>query len=147
MDFQVYVMTRSQAPRAPPRSAPVIVGAPSLGPVSVPPATDPTTVRELAVALGDFADRRGWRPEHAPKNLAMALVAEAGELAAEFQWLTLEDSEAVAKADHPSRAAVEDELADVMLYLTRLADILGVDLLAVAAAKLRRNEDRFPPPA
>jgi len=112
--------------------------------VTKPPGTDPTSIGELAVALADFADRRGWRPEHAPKNLAMALVAEAGELAAEFQWLTLEDSEAVASPDHPSRAAVEDEVADVMLYLTRLADILDIDLLAAAAAKMARNETRFP---
>jgi NTP pyrophosphatase (non-canonical NTP hydrolase) len=105
---------------------------------------DPTSITELARALDEFADRRGWRPEHAPKNLAMALVAEAGELAAEFQWLTLEDSEAVARPDHPSRPAVEDELADVMLYLVRLADVLGVDLLAVSAAKMARNETRFP---
>jgi NTP pyrophosphatase (non-canonical NTP hydrolase) len=112
--------------------------------VPAPAFPTPTTIGELAAGLADFADRRGWRPEHAPKNLAMALVAEAGELAAEFQWLTLEDSESVADPDHPSRAAVEDELADVMLYLTRLADILGVDLLAASAAKMARNELRFP---
>jgi NTP pyrophosphatase (non-canonical NTP hydrolase) len=113
-------------------------------PVDTPMFPTPRTIDELAAALADFADRRGWRPEHAPKNLAMALVAEAGELAAEFQWLTLEQSEAVADPVHSSRAAVEDELADVMLYLTRLADILGVDLLAVSAAKMARNERRFP---
>jgi NTP pyrophosphatase (non-canonical NTP hydrolase) len=112
--------------------------------VNTPATPIPSTIDELAAALADFADRRGWRPEHAPKNLAMALVAEAGELAAEFQWLTLEESEAVARPDHPSRSSVEDELADVMLYLTRLADILHVDLLAVSAAKMARNEHRFP---
>jgi NTP pyrophosphatase (non-canonical NTP hydrolase) len=108
----------------------------------VPPRL--TTIDDLAGVLADFADRRGWRPEHAPKNLAMALVAEAGELAAEFQWLTLEESEAVARPDHPSRAAVESELADVMMYLTRLADIIGIDLLAASAAKMAQNETRFP---
>jgi NTP pyrophosphatase (non-canonical NTP hydrolase) len=104
----------------------------------------PATIAELAAILADFADRREWRRDHSPKNLAMALVAEAGELVAEFQWLTLEESEALADPAHPGRAAVESEMADVMIYLTRMADLLGVDLLAVSAAKMELNESRFP---
>ncbi len=107
---------------------------------------DPTTIDELAASLDRFAERRGWRPEHAPKNLAMALVAEAGELTAELQWMTLEESERVVDANHPSRRAVEDEMADVFLYLVRLADILGIDLIAVSNRKMAENESRFPPP-
>jgi NTP pyrophosphatase (non-canonical NTP hydrolase) len=99
-------------------------------------------VEELAERLRDFAARRDWEPFHTPKNLVMALCGEAGELIEHFQWLTPEESSAIMT----SRAEeVEDELADVFIYLIRLADVLGVDLLAAAHAKIDRNELRFPP--
>ncbi|MEU6641370.1 nucleotide pyrophosphohydrolase [Saccharomonospora sp. NPDC046836] len=101
------------------------------------------TLDDLAQRLRDFADARDWQPYHTPKNLVMALSGEVGELTALFQWLTPEES-AAALADPELKANVLDELADVLLYLTRLADVLGIDLLEAANAKIDRNELRFP---
>ncbi|GAA3745842.1 nucleotide pyrophosphohydrolase [Salinactinospora qingdaonensis] len=93
--------------------------------------------------LSDFAERRDWGPFHTPKNLAMALVGEAGELAAEFQWLDPEESARV--LDDPAKAtAVRMEMADVFSYLLRLADVLGVDLETALREKVAINEKRFP---
>ncbi|SKA37917.1 NTP pyrophosphatase, house-cleaning of non-canonical NTPs [Marinactinospora thermotolerans DSM 45154] len=101
-----------------------------------------STLQEL---LADFADRRDWEPYHTPKNLAMALTGEAGELAAEFQWLTEEESRRV--MDDPAKAeAVRLEMADVLSYLLRLADVLGVDLEQALRDKVAINERRFPAP-
>lgn len=100
---------------------------------------------DLARRLRSFADARDWGEYHTPKNLAMALSGEVGELTALFQWLTPEES-LTAMSDEPLRNDVLDELADVLLYLVRLADVLGVDLLAAGNAKIDRNERRFPPP-
>jgi NTP pyrophosphatase (non-canonical NTP hydrolase) len=98
-------------------------------------------VRGLAERLREFAARRDWEAFHTPKNLVMALSGEVGELIEHFQWLTPEESGAIMR----ERAVeVEDELADVFLYLVRLADVLGVDLIAAAHAKIDRNELRFP---
>jgi NTP pyrophosphatase (non-canonical NTP hydrolase) len=101
-------------------------------------------VKELAARLRDFADRREWQQYHTPKNLVMALSAEVGELTEHFQWLTPEEARNVMTI--AGRASeIEDELADVFIYLVRLADELNVDLLAAAHAKIDRNELRFPP--
>ena len=102
------------------------------------------SVEDLREHVRDFARRRDWEPFHTPKNLAMAIAGEAGELAAEFQWLTPEESRTV-MADPASGAAVRSEMADVFLYLVRLADVLDVDLLAAAREKSSINEKRFPP--
>lgn len=100
---------------------------------------------ELVGRLREFADARDWHQYHTPKNLVMALSGEVGELTALFQWLTPEQS--VEWQDDPELAAnVRDELADVLIYLVRLADVLGVDLLEAARAKVDRNEVRFPRP-
>ncbi|WP_034270215.1 nucleotide pyrophosphohydrolase [Haloechinothrix halophila] len=103
------------------------------------------TLDDLSQRLREFADARDWQRYHTPKNLAMALSGEVGELTALFQWLTPEES--ARWQDAPDFAAnVRDELADVTIYLVRLADVLGVDLLDVAKTKLDRNEIRFPAP-
>ena len=102
--------------------------------------TDPVT--DLQRRLRDFAGARDWEPFHTPKNLAMALAGEVGELLEIFQWLTPEQAAQVMGSDRAQDVA--DELADVFIYLARLADVLGVDLAAVADAKLDRNERRFP---
>ncbi|HZF15577.1 MAG TPA: nucleotide pyrophosphohydrolase [Steroidobacteraceae bacterium] len=99
------------------------------------------TLDDLARRLRQFAADRDWDQFHSPKNLAMALVAEAGELAAEFQWLTEEESRAP-KADE--RARIQAEAADVFNYLVRLADKLGIDLIAAAQEKIADNERRYP---
>jgi len=100
-----------------------------------------TDLEELRAKLREFSSARDWDQFHSPKNLAMALSAEAGELLEVFQWLTEEQS---ARLDKVSRAAASDELADVLLYLVRLADTLGVDLLAEARRKLAENERKYP---
>jgi dCTP diphosphatase len=102
-----------------------------------------SSVQALSEKLEQFARERDWDQFHTPKNLSMALAGEVGELLEIFQWLTPEQAQTVMES---ARAGdVRDELADVTIYLVRLADILGVDLLAAADAKLQRNRDRFPP--
>ena len=96
---------------------------------------------ELKMEIQGFADRRDWRQFHTPKNLAMAICGEAGELAAELQWLTPEESMAL------SRDQLQDvgmEIADVAIYLIRLSDILDIDLAAAVRQKIAINEVRFP---
>lgn len=91
--------------------------------------------------LRDFADARDWGQFHTPKNLAMALAGEVGELLEVFQWLTAEES---ADLTSKQRRAVEDEIADVLQYLVRLADVLELDLNELTWRKLRANETRYP---
>ena len=89
-----------------------------------------------------FADARDWEIFHTPKNLSMAVAGEAGELVSEFQWLTAEESQ----RDKLSEEKMNDiklEIADVALYLFRLADGLDIDLAEVMRAKMRINETRF----
>ena len=100
----------------------------------------------LAETLRAFARARDWEQYHTPKNLAMALAGEVGELVACFQWLTPGESAQVME-DPASAAAVESELADVLQYLIRLADALGVDLAEAVRNKVEINETRFPPPS
>jgi len=91
--------------------------------------------------LRQFVAERDWDQFHTPKNLAMALVAEAGELVEHFQWLTPEQS---ACLPPEALAEVELEIADVLLFLFRLCDKLGVDPLASAERKLELNARRYP---
>ncbi len=100
-----------------------------------------TDLEGLRAQLRAFAAARDWDPFHSPKNLAMALSAEAGELAEVFQWLTEEQSR---RLDAQARRAAADEVADVLLYLVRIADKLDIDLLAEAERKLADNERRYP---
>jgi NTP pyrophosphatase (non-canonical NTP hydrolase) len=101
----------------------------------------PTPLTELTLQVRKFAAERDWEQFHTPKNLAMALVAEAGELAAEFQWLTAAQS--AAPTDEQMRR-IQAESADVLIYLVRLADKLGFDLPSAAALKLEENARRYP---
>jgi NTP pyrophosphatase (non-canonical NTP hydrolase) len=95
--------------------------------------------------LAEFAAARDWQPYHTPKNLVAALSVEAAELVEIFQWLTPEQSARV-MADPESAARVKDEVADVLAYLLQLCEVLDVDPLAALAAKIDRNEHRFPVP-
>jgi NTP pyrophosphatase (non-canonical NTP hydrolase) len=97
----------------------------------------------LEDALQAFADERDWNRYHSPKNLAMALTGEVGELVEIFQWLTEEQSRKVMD-DAPTAQAVRDEVADVLLYLVRLSSVLGIDINAAVADKLRANAQRYP---
>jgi NTP pyrophosphatase (non-canonical NTP hydrolase) len=92
--------------------------------------------------LRDFTAARDWGRFHTPKNLAMALAGEVGELVAELQWLS--DDELAAGVDDDLRWRLADESADILLYLVLFTDRAGIDLLASAAAKIERNEERYP---
>jgi len=98
-------------------------------------------ISELADELRRFAEDRDWEHYHTPKNLAMALAGEVGELLAEFQWMTAEESLALTSDQH---AAITSEVADIFIYLVRLADVTGIDLLNAAAQKHAENNVRFP---
>ena len=91
--------------------------------------------------LADFAAARDWDQFHSPKNLAMALIAECAELVEHFQWLSAEES---ANLDKEKQAAVRLELADVLIYLIRIADKLDVDLVSATRDKIAINEKRYP---
>jgi NTP pyrophosphatase (non-canonical NTP hydrolase) len=94
---------------------------------------------ELRDRLRKFAAERDWQQFHTPKNLTAAIAGEAGELAAVLQW-------AAPDADlDPYLHSLEEEIADVLIYLIRLSDVLSVDLLAAANAKIERNGERYPP--
>ena len=99
-------------------------------------------ISKLTSEVRDFASSRDWHRFHTPKNLAMAIAGEAGELASEFQWLTPEESESGALS-LDKRHAIELEIADVQIYLLRLADVLGVDIAGVVREKMTINSERF----
>jgi dCTP diphosphatase len=96
------------------------------------------TLDHLKTRLREFAVVRDWEQFHSPKNLAMALIVEAAELVEHFQWLTEEQSAA------DKYAEVEQELADIQIYLIRLADRLNIDLEQAVNAKIELNERRYP---
>ena len=99
------------------------------------------TLADLTTQVRDFANARDWQPFHSPKNLATAMTVEAGEVLEHFQWLTEAESESLGAE---KRREVELELADVLIYLVRLADRLGVDLIAAAARKIAINAQKYP---
>ena len=103
--------------------------------------TPPRSLEALRRRVAEFAAARDWEQFHTPKNLAMALIAEAAELVEHFQWLTPEQSRSL-PAD--KRDEVAAELADILIYLVRTADRLDVDLLDAAFAKMQANERRYP---
>ena len=96
---------------------------------------------ELRDALRAFTREREWDRYHTPKNLAMALIVEAAELAEHFQWLTAEESQS---PQDGRREKIRDELADVLIYLVELADTLDVALAAAARDKIGKNALKYP---
>lgn len=99
------------------------------------------SLSELAAAVRQFGHERDWQRYHTPKNLAAALIVEAAELLEPFQWLTPEES--LALPAH-KREAVKQEMADVLIYLVSLANLLEVDLLRAAEEKLALNARKYP---
>jgi NTP pyrophosphatase (non-canonical NTP hydrolase) len=97
---------------------------------------------DLTARIRAFADARNWEKFHTPKNLSMAVAGEAGELVAEFQWLTSEES-TLASLSPEQLHAIKLEIADVQIYLLRLADVLKVDIPAAVIEKMTINESRF----
>lgn len=96
---------------------------------------------DLRHRLREFAAARDWDRFHSPKNLSMALIVEAAELVEHFQWLSEPESRDLAE---DKQRQVEHELADILIYLVRLADKLDVDLPQAVDDKIRINEDRYP---
>ena len=103
--------------------------------------TPPDSLSELREQLRQFAAERDWEQFHVPKNLAMSVAIEAAEIMEHFQWLTPDESAALPE---PQRAAVAHEIADVLLYLVRLADVLDIDLAEAALNKMVINARKYP---
>jgi NTP pyrophosphatase (non-canonical NTP hydrolase) len=101
----------------------------------------PKSLEHLAEHLRRFAAERDWEQFHSPKNLSMALSVEVAEIVEHFQWMTEEQSRTL---DAAKKAEVEQELADALIYLVRLAHQLGIDLLEAAERKLALNEQKYP---
>lgn len=112
-------------------------------PKSVPRIARPTikSLADLRDTLRAFTAERDWDQFHSPKNLASALIVEAGELLEHFQWHSSEDS---SRLDAQELQEIEEEIADVLFFLVRLADKLNVDLLAASARKLDLNRKKYP---
>ncbi|MCP3662920.1 MAG: nucleotide pyrophosphohydrolase [Gammaproteobacteria bacterium] len=98
------------------------------------------SLKHLNTRLLEFAREREWEQFHSPKNLAMALVAEGGELMEHFQWLTQEQSYQLSDEKHDQVAL---EMADILIYLIRCAERLDIDLIEAANHKISINEERF----
>ena len=102
-----------------------------------------TTVAELKTRVLAFARERDWEQFHSPKNLSMALAAEAGELMEHFLWATPEQSKAIAE-DGVKRQKIADELADVIVYALEFANVTGLDVAASIEAKMSANAEKYP---
>ena len=111
--------------------------------MTVDPSDSLTALRSR---LRDFATARNWEQFHNPKDLAVSVAIEASELLEVFQWKNNDDVYGLLSTQ-PGRASLADELADVLIYLVRLADVAGIDLGRAAVDKVDRNETRFPPSA
>jgi NTP pyrophosphatase (non-canonical NTP hydrolase) len=99
------------------------------------------TVNELIQKIRDFNRERDWEQFHSPKNLVMALSVEVAEIVEEFQWLTEEESRHLG----PDKVAkIKQEIGDVMLFLTNLADKLGIDPIQAATEKIEINKRKYP---
>lgn len=101
----------------------------------------PDSLQELTARLREFARARDWEQFHSPKNLSMALIAEAAELVEHFQWLSEEQSY---RLEPGKLREVELELADILIFLVRCADRLGLDPVKAAYDKMAINEGRYP---
>jgi len=106
---------------------------------------DQDVLAELRDRIRAFAAARDWDQFHTPRNLALALGGELGELFELMQWRS--DAELRLPLDHALRERLEEELADLMIYLVRLADVLEVDLQSASIRKIETNEERYPAPA
>ena len=106
-------------------------------------ADDNTTIRELIDTVAAFSDERDWARFHSPKNLAMGVAIEAGELLEEFQWIDQQQSHDVVN-DQEQLARVRDEIADVFCYLLNLAQVLKIDLSDAFYEKMKKNGEKYP---
>ncbi|MBT5908877.1 MAG: nucleotide pyrophosphohydrolase [Opitutae bacterium] len=106
-------------------------------------ASDKATITELIAAIRTFAQDRDWEQFHAPKNLSMALAAEAGELMEHFLWCDVEKSQKFCD-DPVKKTEISDELADILIYAFRFADVACIDPVVAINEKMQRNKDRYP---
>jgi len=102
-----------------------------------------TTIADLKTRVLAFVRERDWEQFHTPKNLSMALAAEAGELMEHFLWATPEQSQAIA-TEPVKRGKIADELADVVIYALEFANITGLDVAAAIEAKMAANAQKYP---
>ncbi|MHB1566588.1 MAG: nucleotide pyrophosphohydrolase [Acidiferrobacter sp.] len=100
-----------------------------------------SVLEDLRTRLAAFAAERDWEQFHSPKNLAMALIVEAGELVEQLQWLSEDETMALTAAQ---QQAVAEEAADILLYLIRFADRTGIDLERAAWQKIEKNAQKYP---
>jgi dCTP diphosphatase len=110
---------------------------------SQPTGDEETTVAQLRDLVRRFVDERNWRQFHSPKNLSMSLAIEAAELMEHFQWLSAEESRALAADDH-RKAAVAEELADVLSYALALANAMQIDVSSAMRDKMVKNARKYP---
>jgi NTP pyrophosphatase (non-canonical NTP hydrolase) len=101
----------------------------------------PDTLHKLKKKLRNFAEKRDWEQFHSPKNLAMALIVEAAELVEHFQWMSQEES---MQLSQKKQTAVSEELADILIYLVRLADRLDINLAQAVDRKMQINAEKYP---
>ena len=99
------------------------------------------SLSELRARINQFVQERDWEQFHSPKNLAMAMIVEAAELVEHFQWDTIEESHQLTPEN---REQVAHELADTFVYLLRIAEVTGIDLISAANAKIELNAKKYP---
>lgn len=99
------------------------------------------SIDELRNRVNNFVAERDWAQFHTPKNLAMAMIVEAAELVEQFQWDTPQES---TQLTPEKREAVSHELADTLVYLLRIAEVLGIDLIQAANEKIDLNAKKYP---
>lgn len=99
------------------------------------------SLNDLRARLQAFVDERDWQQFHSPKNLAMAMIVEAAELVEHFQWMTERESK---ELPDEKREQVAQEIADTFVYLLRIAEVLGIDLVAAANDKITLNAQKYP---
>jgi NTP pyrophosphatase (non-canonical NTP hydrolase) len=101
----------------------------------------PDSLNQLRYRIKAFVQERDWEQFHSPKNLAMAMIVEAAELVEHFQWMTEQESLEISAE---KREQVAHEIADTFVYLLRIADVLGIDLIAAANTKIDMNAKKYP---
>ena len=98
-------------------------------------------IEDLKAKIRKFRDDRDWKQFHGPKDMAISIAIEAGELLEEFQW---KDKAGVEKKVRDEKHKVEEEMADIYIYLLELSDNLGIDLIEAAKKKMAKNELKYP---
>jgi len=104
----------------------------------------PVSIRQVQTAVKEFRDARAWKQFHSPKNLSMSIAIEAAELMEHFQWLTTEQAAELGRADPQASAAIQEELADVLIYCFSLADYLECDVAEIIFDKLEKAGQKYP---